>query len=176
VTEPVTATNASPVLAAVTRVAVEATGASRGRLMIAAGSAGLHVVAAHGGSGAWRVDNEGGMAGYVMATGQPQVLTYQPASEATSAPSSALCVPCICDDEAVGALELQDKAGGASFTIDDLELAGLLGGIAGVAMARRRAPSSPDPTRLTGDLGRLAATDPARYATIANLVRSLLDA
>ena len=169
----------NPVLAAVTRVAVEATGASRGRLMTAADGDGLHVVAAHGGSGAWRAVDESGVASYVMATGQPQVLTYPPPStpsQAISAAPSALCVPCICEDEAVGALELQDKVGGGAFTIDDLELAGLLGGIAGVAIARRRASESPDPTRLAGDLGRLAAADPSRYATIANLVRSLLDA
>lgn len=169
-----TATTPSPVLTAVIRVAVKSTGAARGRLMIA-GPELPHVVAIHGAGNEWWEVGASAIAGYVIATGQPQVLTHQAPATDTAA-VSALCVACTCDDEVVGAIELEDKARGGPFTIDDLELAGLLGGIAGAALARRRPTTPPDPTRLSGDLGRLAAADWPRYATIARLVRSLLDA
>ena len=50
-------------------------------------------------------------------------------------PASLLCVPCHHEDAIVGALELVDKAGGAPFSIDDVELVTLLGGIAGAALS-----------------------------------------
>jgi GAF domain-containing protein len=163
----------------VVRVALEATGATRGRL-VAADSTGQHleVVAAQG-DAAWRATSPDrhslAAVGYVIATGQPQILSH-PAAGLGDTPSSALCAPCICRDEVVGALELADKASGVGFSFDDLELASLLAGVAGEAIVARRTSPAIDPGQLTGDLGRLAAADPARYATVARLVQGLLHA
>lgn len=166
----------SPVLATLVRVAVGATGASRGRLILAGAGSGAgggppQVLATHGAGDGWREVDEAGISSYVIATGQPQVLTLK-----APVAGSALCVPCPCDDEVIGALELEDERRDGPFSIDDMELAGLLGGIAGVAMARRQPMTVPDPGRLVGDLDRLASADWARYAVIARLVRSVLDA
>jgi GAF domain-containing protein len=168
-----------PTLDALTRAAVTATGASRGRLLtVVPGAEHLTVAAAHGGDAAWSAPGVlsvgTGIAGYVVATGQPQVLT----SRQTEPPglTSELCIPCIWDDEVVGAIEVADKVGSGAFTFDDLELACLLGRIAAVAIAGNQTLAPPDPDRLVGDLGRLALADPVRYATIALLVRRLLDA
>jgi GAF domain-containing protein len=85
-----------------------------------------------------------------------------------------LCVPCG-DDEIVGALELVDKAGGAAFSFDDVELATLLAGIAGVAIeARADGPAAPSARELASGLERLAATDAARYDTVARAVAALV--
>jgi GAF domain-containing protein len=168
------------VLDAVVRVALEATGATRGRLVASDPAAErLEVVAVQGGDAAWQATTPDpdslAAVGYVIATGQPQILSRPDAGPA-GAPSSALCAPCICHDEVVGALELADKAGGAGFSFDDLELAGLLAGVAGEAIVARRPPPAIDPGLLIGDLVRLAAADPGRYATVARLVQSLLHA
>ncbi len=154
------------VLAAVLRAAMEATGAGRGRLVAAeAATERLIVVASGGAHGDWPEQ----LAGYVMATGQPQIVS-RPGPPA----SSALCAPCLRDDEVVGALELADKAHGASFSIDDLEVASLLAGIAGAAIGDLPGAVAPDPAWLTGELGRLAVADPARYLVVAQLVQGLL--
>ena len=93
-----------------------------------------------------------GTVGYVVSSGQPMAIAPRGAdprlSEGLGArlgrmPASLLCVPCHHEDAIVGALELVDKAGGAPFSIDDVELVTLLGGIAGAALslaARRCRP------------------------------------
>lgn len=174
-----TAGGANTVLETVVRVAMEATGASRGRLFTLVPSAvseseAVAVVVGHGGDELWRGGVGGGahstLVGYVLATAQPQVLTsHNPAS-------SGLCVPCIHDEEVVGVLELRDKAGDGPFSVDDMELASLFAGIAGAAIVGRRAAAPPDPGQLVGQLGALMATDRARYAKVARLVQGLLDA
>jgi len=164
----------SPTLDAVVRVAMDATGAARARVLVTdAGADDLRVAVALGGDAGWRsagpAADTSGLVGYVMATGQPQVLTGQ-GGEATS----ALCAPCIRDDEVVGALELADKGGDGGFSIDDMELASLFATIAGAAILAHRAPPPPEPAQLTGDLTRLAAADPSRYAAVARLLQGLL--
>jgi len=160
-----------PTLRALARVAVEGTGAARGRLLATSPESNeLHLVAAHGGSDVWQARSPGDIARYVVASGQPQVLSHGSQVPAT------LCVPCVYDDEVVGTLELEDKGAGLAFTIDDLELAVLLGGIAGVALVRSPEPAVPDPSRLVADLSRLAVADGTRYATVARWLRTLLDA
>lgn len=174
-----TQTPANAVLDTVVRVAMDATGASRARLFSVAPSTTamedtVTLVVAHGGDVAWRAGSSGSphssLVGYVVATGQPQVLTSQDRT------SSALCAPCIHDYEVVGALELGDKAGGGAFSMDDMEMTSLFAGIAGAAIVGRRVTAPLDPAHLVGRLGRLAATDPPRYATIARLVQRLLNA
>lgn len=173
-----TATASRPVLDSVLRVAMEATGASRGRLVAGDMAADqIEVVAALGGDAAWRSPTPDpdvmGVVGYVIATGQPQILS-RPSPGPTGTPSSALCAPCFRGDEVVGVLELADKVSGLVFSINDLELAGLLAGVAGEVIVARRAPVPIDPDHLTGDLRRLAVADPARYATVARLLQGLL--
>ena len=178
---------ADPVLQALMRSATQASGAELGVLLRHDGEV-LRVVAtdgerAHVVSGA-TVPVHAGIAGYVLASGQPIALSVKPGDPRLSdgviallpvPPSTALCVPCTTDEDSVGALLLLDKAGG-QFTFDDVELATLLAGIAGAALAGGDAGRSrvPDPGELGGDLSRLAAADPARYAMVATLVQALL--
>jgi GAF domain-containing protein len=177
------------VLAALVKVAVEATDAARGRIFATVDGTHLQVAAASGGDEAWRSPTlgDGGIArpethrlvAFVVATGQPQVLTSQGRAVAGAPPPppmSALCAPCIRNDEVVGALELVDKAGGKPFSIDDLEMASLFAGLAAAAFVARRVPETPDPAQLVGDLRRLASAEPDRYATVARLVHRMLQA
>jgi GAF domain-containing protein len=90
-------------------------------------------------------------------------------------PSSVLCVPCTAADTVVGVLELVDKAGGATFTFDDVELATLLAGIAAVAIeADEGDVAVRSPEELGAELRRLAAADPAGYTQVAMVVEAIL--
>lgn len=176
-----------PVLQALLGSALQTTGSVVGFLLRRDGDT-LTIVATAG----ERVDHlrgsvlqgDGGVAAYVLVSGQPLALTVRPGDPRLregvmalldEAPSAVLAVPCSSDDDAVGALLLLDKASG-QFTFDDVELATLLAGIAGVAMAQA-GPGGvqvPDPTELAGDLERLARADPPRYGRIATIVEALL--
>ena len=174
-----------PVLQAITEAAVGATGAAQGCVLRADGEE-LQVVAAAGGDHpgdllgvALRAGS--GAAGFVVASGQPLALSptgRDPRLErgvAGSRPTALLCVPCAADGVVAGALELVDKAGGGRFTFDDVEVATLLGGIAGVALARGgTAPAVPAPAELGAELVRLAAAHPGRYAPVAGAVAALV--
>lgn len=177
-----------PVLVAIATAAVAATGASAGWLL-AIGDDVLRVVASAGdGTGpalSTTVPAGSGSAGFVAESGQP--LAVSPRGDDPRfgegmalvlgrRPSSIMAVPCLTDDAVVGVMELVDKVGGGSFSFDDVELATLLAGIAGVAMASTadRPPTVPGPAELGGDLARLATTDPARYAAVAPAVAALL--
>lgn len=131
-----------------------------------------------------------GAAGYVVAAGQPLALASRSddprAAEGLAdalgrVPGSVLCVPCESGGGVVGAMELIDKAGGGSFSFDDVELATLLAGIAGVALAYdedaggTKRPPPPSPSELAEGLARLAADAPARYASVAEAVAVLVD-
>ena len=87
-----------------------------------------------------------------------------------------LSVPCATDDGVFGALEVIDKQDGGRFTIDDVEIVTLLGGIAGAALADTSDATATviPPEELAGELRQLAAGDPARYASVAGVVRALL--
>jgi GAF domain-containing protein len=126
-----------------------------------------------------------GSAGYVVGSGQPLALAPRAGDDRGTSlvagliglrPASVLCVPCSGDDAVAGALEVVDKAGGGRFTMDDVELATLLGGIAGVTLTQiATGPAAPTPAELGGGLQRLAELDPARYAALATAIGSLLD-
>jgi GAF domain-containing protein len=176
-----------PVLDAVMRAAVSATGATNGWIVEPADER-LRVVAAAGGEAGTLVDREidgsaGGTVGLVLASGPPMALSPRPddpratqgvASLLGVVPASVLCVPCG-DDEVVGALELVDKTGGGSFSFDDVEIATLLAGIAGVGItARTGGPDLPTPAELASALERLAVVVPSRYSTVARIVGALL--
>jgi len=180
---------ASAVLQAIVDAATGATAASEGWILAPRGDR-LHVLAAAGDRpgqllGATVPSGEG-TAGYVVASGQPLALAPRPDdARATSGvagmlglrPASVLCVPCAGDDSVAGALEVVDKAGGGRFSLDDVELATLLGGIAGTALVEITGSASavPTPAELAGGLERLAGTEPARYVALAAAVSALLD-
>lgn len=174
-----------PVLMAITRAAVNATGATVGWLAALDGDA-LRVVAAAGAD--VPVDlvdariEAGGAAALVLASGQPMAVV--PRSNDTQfsrgvpaaigvVPTSVLCVPCG-EDEVLGALEVIDKNGGGSFSFDDIEIATLLAGIAGAALASdATARSVATPRELASRLEVIATHDPARYAAIATVLDAL---
>jgi GAF domain-containing protein len=177
-----------PTLVAVVTAAVNATGATAGWLLEHRGGE-LAIVAAHGGPAAWTAAlpgrrSAGGTASMVIGSGQPVAL--QPGSSAMRDelstellgrnPVSLLCVPCLDGDDVIGALQLVDKRDGGAFDFDDVELAGLLGTIAGVALREAGAEAVDTPTAegLARDLARLAETDPARFAAAARVIEALL--
>jgi GAF domain-containing protein len=176
-----------PVLGAVIQAATRATGATAG-WVVASRDADLLVVAADGdGTQAIlgrAVPSGAGVAGFVVASGQPLALAGGSDARLTEGvaallgrqPRAVVCVPCTAaDDTVVGALELIDKATEARFTFDDVELVTLLAGIAATALAHGAAVRTvPGPTELAGELRRLAATDADRYAAVATVLQALL--
>jgi GAF domain-containing protein len=179
---------ADPVLQAVLDAAIGATAAAAGWLLAVDGDE-LEVVAASGTGPrslvGERVPAGAGMAGFVVGSGQPIALALRPDDpRATSGmaqilgrrPTTTLCVPCESAAGVSGALEVIDKAGSASFTFDDVELATLLAGVAGVALGS--GPTGrlqvPTPAQLAGDLDRLLEADPSRYAVVASVVAALM--
>lgn len=179
-----------PVLAAIAKAAADVTCAAAGWVVGVDGDR-LVVRAVAGDAPGSLVGTEvpagSGAAGYVVASGQPLALASRAgdprAAEGLAAalgrpPGSVLCVPCETEEGVVGALELVDRAGGGSFSFDDVELATLLAGIAGVAMVSdgdsHDHPVAPSPSELADGLARLAADDPARYPAVAGVVASLV--
>ena len=178
-----------PVLLALTQAAMASTAAAAGWLLAVDGDQ-LRVVAAAGGSDPGTLLGRtlpagSGSAGFVAASGQPLAISLRPddprfAEGMTAltgrAPSSVLAVPCSTDDGVAGVLELVDKAGGAPFSIDDVELASVLADVAGVALTTGAgaAPPVATPAHLAAGLERLAVADPARYAAVAVSVEALL--
>lgn len=173
------------VLQTIVALAVETTGARDGFLLAAVDGV-LEVRAAGGdhpaGALGRRVDPGTGIEGFVLASGQPQALTLttdDPRSRdglpaaLGRAPASILCVPCGDDDTVAGVLLLLDGRSGA-FTFDDVELATLLGTVAGSALAALAGPPVPTPAALGAELQRLQDVDPARYAAVAEVVRGLI--
>jgi GAF domain-containing protein len=179
--------NGDPVLDSVVEAAVHATGAAAGWLVGGNGD-GQRVVAADGeGTREFLGRPVGpgeGVAGFVVASGQPLALStlgndprLRGGVEALrgTLPASVLCVPCLSDDAVVGALELVDKRAGGAFTYDDLELVTLLAGVAGAALAADRgAGPVPSPAELGADLEQLLAIDGRRYRAVAAVVSGLI--
>lgn len=167
--------------------AVDSTGATAGWLAVADGDS-LRVVAAGGGvapdSVGARASSDEGIEGYVLTSGQPMALSGAAGDERLSGgivgalkmrPQSVLCVPCGDRESVLGVLVLLDKQGGVSFSFDDVEIATLLAGIAGVALAASGRPAAaPSPQELSAGLERLAAADPAQYAAVAALVSAIV--
>jgi GAF domain-containing protein len=178
---------------AIVTAAVEATSALAGWLL-EPGEGGLVVVAAHGGSTEWAaslvgrtVELDGATAALVVQSGQPVALQPGGTSlqDATALallgrpPISLICVPCAAGDRVTGALQVVDRTDGGPFDFDSVELATLLGGIAGVVLDERPGAdvatrAQPSPVRLAEDLARLAEVDPERYAAAAIVIEALL--
>lgn len=172
---------------ALVRAAVEATGAAGGWLLERERDQ-LVVRAAH-------VEDPGqligrrvplsGTAGFVVSSSQPLALSNVSADARFASDrddarlrrsNSVLSVPCSDDEETLGVLEIVDKAGGARFSYDDVELVTLLADIAGAMLAQTddAGRAVPEPHELAGELNRVAVSDPVRYAALAATISSLL--
>lgn len=175
----------NPVLQAVVASAVESCGASHGWIVVPRGDT-LEVAAASG-DGALvggAVRGEGATAAYVLASGQPVAMVPRAddpgRGEGVAAllgvlPSAVLCVPCTAGDDVVGALELIDKTGGGGFSFDDVEVATILGNVAGAALlGGQAAPPARSPDELAADLRGLVVSDPAGYQAVATVIEALL--
>jgi GAF domain-containing protein len=177
----------NPLLQAVLHSAVDATSATQGWLLATDGDD--LVVRATAGTDAQilgaRVPLHSGFAGYVASSGQPLAMSPRRddargaegvAALIGASPQSVLAVPCGTDNEVHGVLELVEKHGGGPFSFDDVELATLIAGIAGAALGSDAAASAevPTPREIGDDLARLAAVDPARYATLATFLATVL--
>ncbi|MEM9130917.1 MAG: hypothetical protein AAF962_11930 [Actinomycetota bacterium] len=173
-----------PTLQAIVNQAVAATGASSGWLL-AVGADDLEVVATAGGTHAEHIGRRfaaTGAQGYVLSSGQAAALLPQPDDPANvgaggfdGVPPSVVAVPC--GEDAVGVLELVDKADGLPFTFADIEAVSGLAAVAAAAMTEQSGgvPNAPaSPAELAADLRHLAERDPARYADTARLVQALL--
>ena len=183
---PVTVTN--PVMNSVLRAAREATGASRALLLAIDGES-LTVVAADGDDTGRAVgvsvDMGQGIAGFVASSGQPVALRPSTTDERLDddvavqlgwEPRAVLTVPCLGMDTISGVLELLDPDTDGGFDFDDVESATVLAGVAGTVLEEAVASEQvPAPDELAAELTTLAGADPARYATVANLVQALLD-
>lgn len=175
-----------PILDAIAGAARDATGAAQAWILRRNGDQ-LDVVAAAGQSAgnalAQSVPAGSGSAGYVVESGQPLALSADAGDERTSGVASdlggdvtsLLCVPCGDEDAIHGALELVNKPGAARFSIDDVEIATLLGAIAGTALSNSGATKSvASPEELSQELARVAQAEPGRYAALAEVVSALL--
>lgn len=85
-----------------------------------------------------------GIAGTVLATGQPQRVDDPDSAKGFSQRASAqavralLCVPLMADDEAIGVINITNRKGGGTFGDEDLEILEALAAQAAVAITRTR--------------------------------------
>jgi phosphoserine phosphatase RsbU/P len=177
----------NPVVQAIATAIVGATGARAGWVLALEGTT-LRAMGAAGERGGELVGTVvpagQGTAGYVIGSGQPIAIAPRGddprwseglAGRLGLAPQSILCVPCVQDDTVLGALELVDKAGGGPFSFDDVELASLLAGIAGVALgASGTEVTVRPPNEIGAELVQLASSDPAAYARLSTVLEALL--
>jgi GAF domain-containing protein len=125
----------------------------------------------------------GGVVAFVVESDQPAALIPREGVDLTAdveavlgrRPTAVLVVPCASDTGNLGAVGLVDKAGGGPFSFDDIELASLLGPIAGAALVATRDVDPPSPEELAAALARLRSANPTRYRRVAVAVAALLD-
>ncbi len=177
-------TSSNPVLDALLRAALDASGARSGWVVLA-GSGGNHVAAAAAHDGVpsalgTRVP-AGAPSGLAIATGQPAARTVDPndgsavgAGGARGVPRALLTVPI---GDGLGAIELADPPGDEPFSIDDVEIVSLLADVAVAAVsAVTAAAAPPEPDDLATGLRRLRDLDTDRYRVVAAAVAALLGA
>ena len=174
-----------PTYQAIVEQAMTATGASTAWLLRATAD-GLVVAATAGqatrdGVVGQTIDATGAQ-GYALSSGQPVALMPPPNDPANDGaagfpgvPTSVLAAPCG-EESVVGVLELADKSDAKPFTFDDIGAVSALASIAGAAMSEDDGTSLDvvSPTELAGELERLAAENPRRYADTAKVIESLL--
>jgi GAF domain-containing protein len=113
-----------------------------------------------------RFPSHQGIAGWVVMTGEPIAVSdvrrdprwAKDFARATGyVPQSIMAVPLLVGEEVEGVLEVLDKAAGASFGLDDMELLGLFARPAAIAVEQTRLVT--DVARLlVEELGTLART------------------
>lgn len=166
--------SSNPVVDAVADAARRATRADAARVLTS-GGAELHAAAVAGAMPGWRrgdaVPAESEGVGFVVASGQAFSVAAQGADS-----RPVLCVPCMHENELIGALELLGRPGEAAFPIEAMDVAMLFARVAGAAIAAtdETAGEVPSPRELGAELARLDAADPARYAGVARAVSALL--
>ncbi|HEU0317581.1 MAG TPA: hypothetical protein VFR49_09655, partial [Solirubrobacteraceae bacterium] len=118
-----------------------------------------------------RVAADSGGVGYALASGQPFSV-----AASGSGDRAVLCVPCLHEAEPVGVLELVRGPGEDPFPIEATGMAMLFGQVAGAAMSIGPAGAAavPSPLELAGELARLEASDPVRYASLARAIGALM--
>lgn len=169
-----------PVLSAIIRAALDATGATSG--WIVHQSSATPVVVAVGGDTQAVIGRPllpGSPAALAIATGQPASRSIAAddasahgAGAARDMPGWLLTIPV---GTSAGALELAKPPGVEGFSIDDVEIVSLLADVAEAALDE--APNAvPTPDELAGELRRLHVADPGRYAVVAAALSSLLGA
>lgn len=174
-----------PAYQAIVDAAISSTTAASGWLLAGADD-GLRVLATAGLAAGHQevgatVELQGAKA-YVLAAGQPTALLPQPGDAANAngggapvAPASLLAVPCG-DDDIVAVLEVADKAGGATFGFDDINVMSGLASVAATIVlegndAQRQVAT---PAQLGAELESLAQRLPARYEHVAQVIEALL--
>lgn len=178
-------TSVRPVYQAIVDQALAATESQTGWLLratddglVVAATAGLAATHASLGS----VITPTGAQGYVLSSGQPVALMPQPTDPANDGagghpgvPTSVLAAPCG-EESMLGLLELAAKEAAKPFTFADIDVAAMLASIAGAAMAEDDGTplDVASPAQLAGELERLAAANPTRYADTARVIESLL--
>jgi len=130
-----------------------------------------------------------GVAGWVLATGQPLILTDVATDPRFSAevaqstgyvPQGIMAVPLIHGEDPIGVLEVLDRPANAQFSLDEVELLGLFGVQAAAALALLRrarlagaalAGADPELEALAGIASRIAGREGAPAA--GEFLRSL---
>lgn len=118
-----------------------------------------------------RLPSSTGIAGWVLVTGQPLVLDdlendprfARDVAESTGyVPKSLMAVPLLHDEEVLGVLQVLDRPKRERFTLQEMELLGLFGNQAAIALdllgRARRARAVVDDESPLGVVARLAAT------------------
>jgi GAF domain-containing protein len=122
-----------------------------------------------------------GLAGWVAASGQPIVrtdLAKDPvyAAEAQKrigyVPNSTLCIPLTFDDGILGVIELFDKADGEAFSAGDMDVLGLFGEAAAVAISQSQLLD--DVTRLFGFMLQRLLSDASDQALLQDQPADLI--
>ena len=120
-----------------------------------------------------------GIAGYVFTTGQPLALSEverdarfgRAAAEATGyVPRSVVAVPLIDEHGSLGVLEVLDKRSSATFSLRDIELAGVFARQATVAIRASRLERDIAGLLRTALAGLAGPTDPGGDAAIEQIV------
>jgi len=176
--------NLRPVLDEIVRASVDVTAATVGWLLMVDGDELVVVAAAGGDSPGDRLGRRlpvAGAAGLVVSAGEPTSIESPPGDTSNVGaggldgnPAAVLAAPCG-DEDIVGVLEVASPEGGSPFTIDDIEEVTLLARVAGAALEEMDEVNAvPTPEQLSRELSRLAADNPARYASIARVIDSVL--
>jgi GAF domain-containing protein len=176
----------NPVLSALARAAAELTEAA-GAAVVAVRGEEIVVLASRGPDPQRAVGDRLGPGDqavrFVLAGGQSMSLAPAAAApegvgtdDPRTAARASMCLPCIGEDGAIGALELHGRLGHGPFDVAATRVAALLADVACAELAvdRGGATAAPSPGELSAELVQLAARDRARYEAVALALGALL--